>query len=226
MYGGFDSSFRLLAAEVGSHELVHAARGRDDTRDGRTRSAEVDRLGDEEEVAAVHCAEHEGCEEEVRDEAHEEALDSDLVGRVEHAVRGQLVKRRLIALEGRHWARGGRGKARRAQSRRGGKRKVNAVTRSALHSVNFCVGGHRFHFCNRLGQKVECKVSVRESVWRLTGGRRGIRSMAHAFYLHRTYRNTGSRPLALQLFVLHPLFVFGTYNLHSNATSAHRNRPQ
>ena len=31
------------------------------------------------------------------------------------------------------------------------------------------------HFCNRLGQKVECKMSARESVWRLTGGRRGIR---------------------------------------------------
>ena len=30
------------------------------------------------------------------------------------------------------------------------------------------------HFCNRLGQKVECKMSARESVWRLTGGQRGI----------------------------------------------------
>ena len=107
---------------------------------------------------------------------------------------------------------------------------MNAVTRSALHSVNFCGGALRrlrFHFCNRLGQKVECKsLRPRKCVVSPGGGAEFVRSMAHAFYLHRTYRNTGSRPLALQLFVLHPLFVFGTYSLHSNATSAHRKRPQ
>ena len=119
MYAVYDSSFRLLAAEVGGHGLDHTARGRDNNRDGRTRSAEVGRLGDGDEVEAVHRGEHEGREEEVRGEADEEALDSFIVGRVEHAVRGRLVKRRLIALEGRHWARGlSRGSAARANDAR------------------------------------------------------------------------------------------------------------
>ena len=46
----------------------------------------------------AHHALHEGREEEVRGEADEEALDSDIVGRVEHAIRGRQVKRRLVAL--------------------------------------------------------------------------------------------------------------------------------
>ena len=83
------------------------------------------------------------------------------------------------------------------------------------YSVNFCaphLAALRFHFCNRLRQKVECKMSVRESVWRLTGGRRGILTSKHILsplvrvyrpyicscYIHcSSYIRVSGRPLAL-----------------------------
>eukprot|EP00964_Phaeocystis_antarctica_P049022 scaffold28387_cov58-Phaeocystis_antarctica.AAC.2 len=107
--GNNDNLFWLLAAETGGHGVEHAAGRRDNHRDGRTRSAEVDQLGDREEAeVAVHRAEHEGREEEVHGEADEEALDLELAGRVGHMARVRAEQRRLVALEGRHgsWVEG------------------------------------------------------------------------------------------------------------------------